>query len=482
MSNYRIRGTNGTYHPISQGAIQNLLKQLRGTFLWPDTPGYDEARNIWNGMIDKRPGLIVRCTGTADVVESINFAREHELLISIRSGGHNIAGTSLCDDGMTIDLSMMKGIRVDPDNRRVWVQPGNNLGDLDHATQLHGLIVPGGIVSTTGIAGYTLGGGFGWLTRKWGYTSDWLRAVEMVTWEGQVINATRHNHSDLFWALTGGGGNFGIVTGFEFEALPLGPTVMAGIVFHPMDQATAVIDLFRDVTRSAPEELTCLLITRLAPPLPFIPPDMRGKPVVAVAVSYAGPVEEAAQYVRPIKEFGSPIVDTIAPKPFIEHQSFLDAGQPDGRCYYWKSDYLDRFSDELVDVTLDHSAHFSSPMSAVLVMHLGGAARRVPSSATAVTHRDAEYIYVIQASWESVADSDQHINWAREFYDAVKPYSSGGTYVNFLNADDGEDRTRQAYDSQTYERLVEVKNRYDPQNNFRLNKNIRPATAEVPGD
>ena len=393
----------------------------------------------------------------------------------MRSGGHNIAGTSLSDGGLTIDLSQMKGIRVDPVQRRVWAQPGNNLGDLDYATQLHGLIVPGGIVSTTGIAGYTLGGGFGWLTRTWGYTSDWLRSAEVVTWDGQVITASADSHPDLFWALSGGGGNFGIVTGFEYEAVPHGPQVMAGLVLHPMDQADAVIVLYREITSNAPDGLTCLLITRLAPPLPFVPEEMRGKPVAGIAVSYAGPLDEAYEHVRRIKEFGNPIVDTITPKPFIAHQSFLDAGQPNGRCYYWKSDYVDSFTDDPKAVTIRRSSDFSSPMSAVLVMHLGGAARHPAGGASAVAHRDAEYIYVIQASWASVEESDRHVGWAREFFNDVQPHSSGGTYVNFLNQDDGDDRTRQAYDQATYIRLAAVKGRYDPENRFNMNKNIKPA-------
>jgi FAD/FMN-containing dehydrogenase len=474
MTDYVIRSEDGSDHTVSSNALDNLSTRLRGSLIRRETPGYDDARRIWNGMIDKRPAVIVRCLGTSDVVACINFVREHGLMFSIRSGGHNIAGTALCEGGVTIDLSLMKGIRVDPVTRHVWAQPGNNLGDLDHATQLHGLVVPGGIISATGIAGYTLGGGFGWLTRKWGYTCDLLRSVEMVTWQGQVITATAQQHADLFWGLSGGGGNFGIVTGFEFEAVSLGPTVMAGLVFHPMDQADSVIDLYRQVTESAPDELTCLLITRLAPPLPFIPPDMHGKPVVGIALLYAGSVEDAYQHVQVIKDFGSPVVDTIAPKPFIAHQSFLDVGQPNGRGYYWKSDYIDDFQDGLKQVTIDRSAHFSSAMSAVLVMHLGGAASRVAHGATAVAHHDAGYIYVIQASWDASGNPDEHISWAREYFADILPYSSGGTYVNFLNADDGDDRTRQAYDPDVYDRLVDIKNFYDPENHFRQNKNIRP--------
>ena len=477
MTTFSILARDGSQQSIPEDAVATFEATLRGSLIRPESPGYDEVRRIWNGMIDKRPALIARCTGTADVVQSVRFAREHNLLFSVRGGGHNIAGTSLNDGGLLIDLSMMKGIRVDPVNRRVWAQPGNNLGDLDHATQLHGLIVPGGIISTTGIAGYTLGGGFGWLTRKWGYTSDWLRSAEVVTADGEVLTATPHNHPDLFWALTGGGGNFGIVTGFEYEALPLGPTVMAGIVFHPLERAREVINLYRQVTQSAPNELTCLLVTRLAPALPIIPDEMHGKPVVAIAASYAGPVDEAARYVRPIKEFGEPLVDTITPKPFVAHQSFLDVGQPNGRRYYWKSDYLPSFPDGLVDVTIDRLTNLTSPTSAVLVMHLGGAARRVAPDATAVAHRDAEYIYVIQSAWDNPDDTERQIAWARDYFDAIQPFSSGATYVNFLNADEGDDRTRQAYSPQVYERLARVKQQYDPENRFRFNKNIRPAAV-----
>ncbi len=481
MTSYRMRTSGGREKTIPESAVAGLATRLRGPLLQPGHSGYDEARRIWNGMIDKRPALIARCTDTADVVESVNFARAHDLLVSVRGGGHNIAGTALCDGGLMIDLSLMKDIQVDRERHRIQAGPGNTLGDLDRETQRHGLIVPGGIISTTGIAGYTLGGGFGWLTRKWGYTCDWLRAAEVVTWDGQVLTATPHNHPDLFWALAGGGGNFGIVTQFEYEAQALGPQVMAGIVFHPMDRVADVIQLYRDVTASAPEELTCLLVLRIAPPMPFIPAEMHGKPVVAIAVSYAGPLDEAEPHVRRVKEFGSPLVDTIAPKPFVEHQAFLDAGQPSGRHYYWKSDYFNEFSDELADALMEHCAKFTSPMSSTLIMHLGGAARRVPADATAMAHRDAEHIIAIQASWESAEESGRHIGWARDFFNDVQPHSSGGTYVNFLNADDGDDRTRQAYAPHIYDRLVDVKNRYDPENHFRMNKNIRPSvTAPVP--
>lgn len=478
MANQHIRTSGGDERLISGQAIDSFAARLEGSLLRPTDPDYNATRHIWNGMIDKRPALIARCVDTTDVVASINFAREHDLLISVRGAGHNIAGTALCEQGLMIDLSLMKAICVEPDTRQVSVEPGNTLGELDKATQAHGLVVPGGIVSTTGMAGYTLGGGFGWLTRKWGYTCDWLRAAEVVTWDGQVITATQHNHPDLFWALTGGGGNFGIVTRFEFEALPLGPDVMAGLVFYPMEQAPGIMRLFRKVTQDAPDELTCLLILRLAPPLPIVPPEMHGKPVIGIAVHYAGPVDEAEPHVRRIKEFGALIVDTIAPKPFVAFQSFLDSGQPHGRCYYWKSDYVDSLNEDLGRAMLEHSAQLSSPFSATLMMHLGGAARRVPPGTTAVAHRDAEYIVIVQAAWDDVAESDRHIAWARDYFDDVQPHSSGGTYVNFLNADDGDDRTRQAYAPEIYDRLAEVKNRYDPENHFSLNKNIRPAAAE----
>jgi FAD/FMN-containing dehydrogenase len=426
-------------------------------------------------MIDRRPALIAQCLNTNDVRESINFARDHGLRLSIRGGGHNIAGMAVCDGGLMIDFSLMKNVEVDEASRRVRVQPGAVWGEVDQKTQAYGLAVPSGIISTTGVAGLTLGGGFGWLTRKHGHTADHLRSVTIVTADGNMRSASETEHSDLFWGLRGGGGNFGVVTEFEFEAREIGPTVAAGLILYPMDDAPDVIRFFREYTESAPEELTCLLVLRIAPPAPFLPESVHGKPVVGIAALYAGAPEEGAHVLAPLKSFGSPLADTISPKPYTTHQSFLDSGQPHGRHYYWKSEYLSAVSPDLGEVMIEHARRFTSPHSSMLAMHLGGATKRVSPNAGAVSHRDADYVVAIQGAWDEPETSDQHIGWARDFHAAIRPYSTGGVYVNFLTDDEGADRVRQAYEPDIYARLAQVKSAYDPMNLFRLNKNIAPS-------
>lgn len=481
MDSVIVRSSDGGERQISGAQVKALHSRLGGALLRPGDTGYDEARQVWNGMIDRRPALIARCETTGDVVAAIDFARTHQILLSVRGGGHNIAGLAVCDGGLMIDLSPMRRIEVDPTTRRVVVEPGATLGDVDRATEPFGLVVPGGIISTTGIAGLTLGGGFGWLTRKWGCTADLLRAVEIVTADGRVLRASSDEHPDLFWGLRGGGGNFGVVTRFEFEALPLGPTVVAGLVFHTMDRAPAVMRLFREFTKSSPDELTSLLVLRRAPAAPFLPPEVHGQPVVGIVVCYAGPVDEGLRAVEPIKQFGEPVVDSIKPKPFREHQSFLDGSQPHGLQYYWKSSYLPGMSDGLDQVLRAAADGFTSPKSSILVMHLGGAAQRVDPAATAAAHRDANYIAVIQAAWDDPSENDRHIRWARETEAAVAPSGTGGVYVNFMTADEVGDQTRVAHDPSNHARLVAVKTTYDPTNLFRQNRNIKPAVpvAEI---
>ncbi len=478
MNTLRIQTRDGRRTDISADTLATLTATLRGRLLTEDAPGYDAARRIWNGMIDRKPALIARCLGASDVVAAVNFAREHELLFSIRGAGHNIAGTAVADGGLMIDLIEMQGIRVDPEARRVWVQPGTTWADVDRETQLHGLVVPGGIVSTTGVSGFTLGGGFGWLTRKWGYTVDLLRSVELVTPDGQFLNVTAESHPDLFWALCGGGGNFGVVTGYEFDAKPLGPTVMAGIVFYSFERAVDLLRHFREITGNAPNELACLFAVRTAPAAPFIPEEQHGKLIVGIAMNYAGPLDDAMRYVDQIRNFDAePIVDLIRPQQFMEHQKFLDAGQPYGRNYYWKSDFFDRIDDELIDVAVDHWAQITSPLSSSLIMHLGGAGQARPLDSTAVGFRNTEFVFNMQSAWDGDAGSEEHIGWARAMFDAVHPYSGGSSYINFQTEDEGDERVRQSYPAEIYERLVEVKDRYDPTNMFCFNKNIQPSAA-----
>jgi FAD/FMN-containing dehydrogenase len=473
MTSERLTMTRSATIVLKEAGGEELKSKLRGDLLQPGDAGYDTAHAIWNGMIDKRPALIARCTGAADVIDMVNFARANNLLLAVRSGGHNIAGNALCDDGLVIDLSAMRGIHVDPQARTARAQPGINWGDLDRETQLFGLATPGGLVSTTGVAGLTLGGGFGWLSRKYGFTVDNLRSVDLVTADGRFLTASATENADLFWGVRGGGGNFGVVTSFEFQLHPVGPTVMAGMVLHPMEQAHEVLRFYREYTATAPEEVGTLALMRIAPPTPFLPQHIHGKPVVGIAACYAGSIEEGERVVRPIKEFGTPVVDLIGPKPYIQHQKLFDAANPPGRQYYWKSDYLPGLSDEAIETGITYARRLSSPLTVILIFQLGGAISRIAESATAASHRDAAYVLNIQSSWLEPKEAVQHIQWTREFWMAMRPYSTGGVYMNFLTADEGEERIRAAYGT-NYERLVALKNTYDPTNLFRMNQNITP--------
>ncbi len=474
MAELRVITTTGQKKRIAEASVTAFADSVRGPVLHPGEPGYEDARAIWNGMIDKRPALVQRPSGGADIIACVNFARDNDLLLSVRGGGHNIAGTAVADGGLMIDQSLRRGVHVDPKTGITRVEPGCTWGDVDRETQLHGLAVPGGIVSTTGVAGFTLGGGFGWLTRSYGLASDNLLSVDMVTADGSLTRASENEHADLFWAVRGCGGNFGIVTSFEFQARPVGPQVVAGLVFHPMEKAAEVVALFREITAKAPDELCCLLVLRRAPPAPFLPKEVHGTPVAGIAVCYNGPIAEGEKAVQPIKAFGQPLADTIQPKPFAAHQAFLDSGQPFGRQYYWKSDYFSELSPEADTALIGHAERIASPFSAVMMMHLGGAANQVGDNATAAGNRDAEYVLVAQAAWEDATESEGHIGWARDVWQAMRPFSSGGTYVNFLTDDEGDDRVHAAYGPAIYERLVDVKTRYDPGNLFRSNQNIRP--------
>ncbi|MFW6074033.1 MAG: FAD-binding oxidoreductase [Chloroflexota bacterium] len=457
--------------------IEGLNQELQGDVLRPDDVGYDEARSVWNGMIDRRPALIAMCETTDDVVRSVRFARKHNLLTSVRGGGHNIAGTAICEDGLMISLARMRNIDVDTETKRVKIGPGATWGEVDAMTQPHGLTVPSGIISTTGVSGLTLGGGWGWLTRSWGYTCDRLRSAEMVTADGEVLRASESEHPDLFWGLRGGGGNFGIVTEFEFEAVPLGPEIVAGMVLYPFERFDEIADFFTSFTETAPKSVTSLFLSRAAPPLPIIPEEVHGDPVVGMVVICSGSIEEGERLLQPVKDIPGALVDTIKVKPFTEHQSFLDAGQPHGRHYYWKSEYLSKLNDDVFDATKEYCSDLTSPHSALLLMHLGGQGRKSGSKETGAAYRDAEYACVIQAAWDPSPESEPHVRWARTFHQEIQPSSTGHTYVNFLTDDERDPRIRQAFEPEIYERLAQVKRKYDPENVFRLNKNIPPANS-----
>lgn len=459
--------------PIDAGAAETLRLRFRGELLRPGDERYDAARKIWNGSIDRYPALIARCRGTADVMAAVRFARERDLLVAARGGGHNVAGNAVCDGGIVIDLSPMKGIRVDPARRRAWVQPGVVWGELDHETQAFGLATPGGIMSTTGVAGFTLGGGIGWLMRKYGLACDNLRAAEVITADGQRRTASEEEHPDLFWGLRGGGGNFGIVTGFEFELHPVGPTVLAGLVFHPLARAREFMRFVREFVATAPDELTAIVIMRQAPQAAFLPPEVRGTPVVALGVCYSGPVDEGERVVRPVKAFAKPLVDLIRPMRFVDFQQISDGSWAPGFQNYWKSTYLAGLPDAAIEALVDFASTITSPLSDMKIAHQGGAVARIAEEATAFGNRHASLNLNINTRWTDSGEADRHIAWTRALFDAMQPFSTGGVYINFLG-DEGEDRVRAAYGPRIYERLVALKSTYDPRNLFRLNQNIKP--------
>jgi FAD/FMN-containing dehydrogenase len=467
------RTSERTNNLLDEKTRDALVSRLRGPVLYPGHAEYDQARQIWNSMIDRYPTLIVRCNGVADIIETVNFARDRELLLAVRGGGHNVAGLAVCDGGIMLDLSSLKGIHVDPSARSVRAQPGVVWGELDRETQVFGLATPGGFISTTGIAGLTLGGGFGWLSRKHGFTCDNLLSVDIVTADGRFLTASEREHADLFWGIRGGGGNFGIATSFHYRLYPVGPTVVSGLALYPMERAAEILSFYRTFSAEAPEELGTMALLRHAPPAPFLPVEIHGKPVVGIAVCYAGPVAEGERAVRPLKELGACLADTIGPKPYTAHQSTFDSGMPPGRRYYWKSEYLPPLDEKITDTVIAHAAQITSPFSQVALFQMGGATSRAGEDHTAASHRNAAFVINISAAWQEPTQSEVHMAWARSLWSAMQPFSIGGVYVNFLSQDEGEDRVRAAYGA-NYARLVALKNKYDPSNLFRMNQNIKP--------
>jgi FAD/FMN-containing dehydrogenase len=457
-------------------ALDELGESFRGELVLPTSPGYDTARRIWNGAIDRHPACIARCSGVTDVVAALRFARERErdLLVAVRSGGHGVAGHAVCDGGLVIDLSSMKGIRVDPHAKTVRAQAGVLWGELDRETQLHGLATVGGIVTHTGIAGLTLGGGIGWLMRKYGATVDNLLSVDLVTADGEVVTASERVNTDLFWGVRGGGGNFGVVTSFEYRLHPVGPTVLAGPIFHPFDDAAQVLRFYREFAAAAPDELTTIFELTVAQPLPFLPAEVHGKPIVMIGACYAGPLQEGVDVVRPLKEFGNPVADLLEPKPYLTLQSMFDPFVPHGWHRYWKAMELPPLTDDAIETLVAHGAAVTSPRSYCIVFQLGGALNRVKAEETAFSQRDAAHNVNINAVWtEDDPESERHIAWARDFFDALQPHASGRVYLNFLG-DEGQERVRAAYGEHNYERLARLKGAYDPTNLFRLNQNVQP--------
>jgi FAD/FMN-containing dehydrogenase len=458
---------------LGDATVQELRESILGEVIAPADPSYDEARAVWNAMIDRRPALIIRCAGVADVIAAVQFARSQELEIAVRGGGHSLPGFSTSDGGIVIDLSAMKGIRVDPDAERVVAQGGVTWRELDHETQAFGLALTGGLISSTGIAGFTLGGGIGWLMRKYGLTCDNLEAADLVTADGRLVRASEHENPELFWGLRGGGGNFGIVTSFEFRLHRVGPTVLAGPIFFPGEQATQILRGYREYTADVPDEMTTLVNLTTAPPAPFLPADVHGKKVVAVVGVYAGPPEEGRRIAEPLRHLGTPITDLNGPMPYTMMQSLLDGLFSPGARNYFKAGYLAGLSDEAIDTLVRFHGPSISPSSEIHIQHLGGAVARVPDGATAFGGRGAPYLMNIVARWTDPGTDDAQIAWARDLYAATEPFTTGGTYVNFLS--EGDDRVAAAYGPDNLERLARLKEVWDPTNAFRLNQNVKPA-------
>ncbi len=453
-------------------AIDRLGNAVAGPVIRPGDGDYDEHRRIWNGSIDRSPAVIVRCETTGDVQAAVRFAAEHQLLTAVRGGGHSFPGLSTCDGGIVIDLSLMRQIVVDPDNRTARVEAGALLGDVDRATQPYGLGVPAGIVSHTGVAGLTLGGGLGWQQRKYGLTIDNLLSAQIVTAAGDVTTASADENPELFWGLRGGGGNFGVVTSFRFRLNPIGPEVMAGPVFWPMEDSERVLHFYRDWVADCPDETTTIVFQRRLPDRTTVPRELVGKRVVAIAACYTGPVEAGAEALRPLKAFGSPLLDMCEPKPFLIHQSMFDDSYRHGGWYYVKACDIAELGDEVIGTVVEHGERMSSLLSSVAIWQMGGAVSRVGEDDTAFNGRNAGFAFNISGNTESADGFDDERQWARNYWSALSPHHTGA-YVNFL-MDEGEDRIRHAYGETKHARLKALKRRYDPANLFRLNQNITP--------
>ena len=467
MVGVQVTTRDSTSTTLSDAIVDELRGTLRGRLIQPGDEAYEQARRVWNGNIDRRPALIVRCAGVADVIAAINFARDNQLVLAVRGGAHSAAGHGTCDGGMVIDLAALKGIWVDPQRRVARAQAGVVWSELDAETQAFGLATTGGVVSNTGISGLTLGGGLGWLMGKHGYSVDNLRALDVVTADGRFLTASADEHADLFWGLRGGGGNFGIVTSFEYQLHAVGPIVLGGLVLHPLEQAQAVLRFYREFSRELPDEAeayAALLTT----------PD--GIPVVGLILGYNGPIEEGERVLAPARQFGTPVADLVQPMPYVARQAMLDEGNAlHGVQRYWKSGFTETLSDELLDVLIEGARAFSSPLSGILLFNIHGAATRVPASATAVGLRGNKWDCNVLSQWIDPAESPRHIAWTRELWGQVEPLISGSAYVNHIAGDDKPEKIRASFGA-NYERLVALKQQYDPTNLFRLNPNVKPGS------
>ncbi len=470
-----VRDSEEPVRGLVESDVQELASRFRGELILPTDSGYNEQRRVWNGAIDRRPSLIARCTGTRDVVETVRFARARDLTVSIRGGGHNIAGLAVWDDAVMIDCSLMKGVGVDPEALTARAQAGVTWGDYDHETQAFALASPGGLQSTTGIAGFTLGGGFGWLSRTYGLACDTLLEAEVVTADGDVIRASAAANSELFWGLRGGGGNFGAVTSFEYRLHPVGPEVLCGILFFPETAIPEVLGFLRDFVPTAPREVFAACTLRTAAPAPFLPTDVHGTRIIGLAMFYAGPADggEGEAALRPLRSFAKPIADIVQPRQYTAWQQILDNGWGPGANNYWKAEYLKVPDDSAIRTIAEAFANITSPLSDIKLAGLGAAVADVAPEDSAYTHRHAPFILNINTRWET-GEADEHIGWTRDFWSAMRPHSAGGVYVNFLGQE-GSDRVLEAYGPEEFERLRGLKHAYDPTNFFHVNQNIPPS-------
>ncbi|CAD0185964.1 6-hydroxy-D-nicotine oxidase [Ruegeria sp. THAF57] len=469
---FDLKSLDGDMVTVDQDALDALSASLRGGVYLRGSPEYDEARTTWNSMVERYPGFVIRALGASDVQKAVNFVRNAGLVMSVRSGGHQIAGHAVADETVMLDLSHMRSVHVDPIAKSARVAPGAVLGDVDRETQAHGLVVPTGINSTTGIAGLTLGGGFGWSTRKFGMTIDNLVSAEVVTAEGEIVTASASSHPELFWAIRGGGGNFGVVTSFEFQLHDLGPEVLSGLIVHPIENAPALLAEYAKIADTSPDELTVWSVMRKAPPLPFLPEEWHGREILIFAACYAGAMEDGEKAVARLRALGDPIVDVISPHSFVDWQAAFDALLTPGARNYWKSHDFETLSSDAITGLLDGIATLPDPACEVFIAHVGGAMARVGADSTAYPQRSAHFIMNVHTRWEDPAKDAECIDWARTLYDRMQPHATGSAYVNFMPEDEA-DHMAGAYGANG-SKLSKIKGKYDPGNLFRVNHNILP--------
>ena len=464
--------TKSAKNDIDQNKLEDFRSDFRGNVLLPETHGYEQARKIWNGMFDKMPAVIARCIGTSDVIKAVKFARDNDLEISVKGGGHNSAGTAVCDGGLMVDLSLMRRVTVNPDKKTARVDGGCLLGDVDAETQLYGLAVSAGIVSHTGVGGLALGGGFGWISRKYGLSVDNFLSAEVVTASGQLVTASEHENSDLFWGIRGGGGNFGIVTSFEFKCADIGQEVYSGLIVKDFSDAKSYMQFHRDYVRTLPDDMTVWLVVRHAPPLPFLPSDVHGKMVVIVPFVWLGEPEEGEKLIKPIRDTTTTLGEGFGNHPWVVWQSGFDGLVSHGARNYWKSHHLKNLSDDCLDQVIKFAGELPSEECEVFIPHMEGVPSRTNGNGTAFAHRSTPFVLNIHTRWQKPADDERCLKWAREFHAGTQEFASG-VYVNFLSQE-GEDRIKEAYTEEVWDQLVAVKNKWDPENRFHMNQNIKP--------